>query len=83
MSEFWALVDGEFGPGQGRVLVRDHVVGTLGNRSAEQALAAGEDERSVWFALCEDLQVPRERWWGDNEQQRSGSARRPGTRRRR
>jgi hypothetical protein len=64
MSEFWTLVDDEFGVAQGRALVRDHVVGRLGHRTAEQALAAGEDPRDVWFALAADLQVPAERRWG-------------------
>jgi hypothetical protein len=58
MSEFWVLVDTEFGPLQGRTLVRDHVLGGLGHRTAERALAEGEDPRQVWRALCEDLHVP-------------------------
>jgi hypothetical protein len=67
MSEFWVLVDDEFGPAQGRTLVRDHVLGAFKNRTAEQALAAGEDIRDVWFALCDDLQVPAERRWGRDQ----------------
>ena len=67
MSEFWVLVEDEFGAGPGRTLVRDHVLGALAHRTAEQALEAGEDARSVWFALCEDLQVPAERRWGREE----------------
>jgi len=76
MSEFWTLVEEEFGPAQGRALVRDHVVGPLGHRTAEQALAAGEDAREVWFALCDDLQVPAERRWGRDEAARKGTRRR-------
>jgi hypothetical protein len=75
MSEFWTLVDDEFGRGQGRALVHDHVVGALGHRTAEQALEAGEDARDVWFALCDDLQVPTERRWGRQEQGRAAGAR--------
>ena len=67
MSEFWVLVEDEFGAGPGRTLVRDHVLGVLGHRTAEQALEAGEDARTVWFALCEDLQVPPERRFGREE----------------
>jgi len=74
MSEFWQLVDGEFGAAHGRTLVRDHVIGALGHRTAEQALAAGEQPRSVWLALCVDLEVPEERHRGREE---------PGHRRRR
>ena len=64
MSEFWTLVDDEFGRAQGRTLVRDHVIGALGHRTAEQALEAGEEPREVWLALVADLEVPPERWWG-------------------
>ena len=66
MSEFWTLVDDEFGRAQGRTLVRDHVIGALGHRTAEQALEAGEEPREVWLALVADLEVPPERWWGRN-----------------
>jgi hypothetical protein len=68
-SEFWELVDGEFGRGQGRVLVRDHVLIELGSRTAEQALADGEPFREVWFALCDALDVPEERRWGRENSQ--------------
>ncbi|NLT53337.1 MAG: DUF3046 domain-containing protein [Actinomycetales bacterium] len=70
MSEFWTLADEEFGRLHSRTLVRDHVVTALGDRTAEQALDAGTDPREVWFALCEDLEVPRERWWGRQETRR-------------
>jgi hypothetical protein len=70
MSEFWTLVDEEFGAGPGRTLVADHVIGALAHRTAEQALEAGEDPRSVWFALCDDLQIPQERRWGREEPRR-------------
>jgi hypothetical protein len=76
MSEFWTLVDGEFGPAAGRTLVRDHVIGVLGHRTAGQALEAGEDPRSVWSALCDDLQVPEERRWGPEEPRRRAPSRR-------
>lgn len=70
MSEFWDLVDGEFGRARSRSLVRDHVLTALGNRTAEQALEAGEDLRDVWFAMCDDLEVPAARRWGREEQPR-------------
>jgi hypothetical protein len=79
MSEFWTLVEEEFGAGPGRTLVADHVLGALGHRTAEQALEAGEDARAVWFALCDDLQVPEERRWGREEPRRpAGKADRGG-----
>lgn len=69
MSEFWTLVDAEFGPGRGRTLVRDHVIGDLGQRTPQQALDGGEDPRAVWLALCADLEVPPDRHWGPSQQQ--------------
>ena len=64
ISEFWTLVDDEFGRAHGRALTRDHVLFELGNRTAEQALADGEPLRKVWFALAEAMDVPPERRWG-------------------
>ncbi len=71
MSDFWTLVDDEFGRTQGRTLVRDHVLGALGHRTAQEALDAGEEPRTVWFALCDDLHVPDERRWGVEETART------------
>ena len=68
ISEFWELVDGEFGRTHGRSLAHDHVLFRLGNRTAEQALADGEDTRDVWFALCDALDVPESRRWGQEQQ---------------
>ena len=52
LSEFWIAVDEEFGAAFGRVLAHDLVLGELGDRTAEQALAAGVPAREVWLALC-------------------------------
>ena len=51
LSEFTRAVAEEFGA-FGRVLLRDTVVVELGNRTPEQALAAGMPARDVWLALC-------------------------------
>jgi Protein of unknown function (DUF3046) len=75
MSEFWDLVDGEFGQARSRSLVKDHVLTALGNRTAEQAIEAGDDPREVWFAMCDDLEVPAARRWGRNESARKRSRR--------
>jgi hypothetical protein len=64
LSEFWTLVDDEFGRAHGRTLTKDHVLFELGNRTAEQAITDGEPLRTVWFALCAALDVPPERRWG-------------------
>ena len=48
----------------------------LGERTADQALAAGVDAREVWLALCADLQVPRERWFGRDDPRKAAARRR-------
>jgi hypothetical protein len=64
-SEFWQLVDAVFGA-RGSLVVRDHVLTALGGITAEQALAGGTDARRVWWAICDDFEVPEHRrWLGD------------------
>jgi hypothetical protein len=63
-SEFWQLLDDEFGPAYARTVARDLVLDGVGGRTAEQALAAGARPREVWVALCDATEVPAERRWG-------------------
>ena len=70
LSEFWTLVDDEFGRAHGRALTKDHVLFELGNRTAEQAIADGEPLRTVWLTLCEAMDVPPERRWGREDEPR-------------
>jgi hypothetical protein len=69
-SEFWQLLDDEFGPAYARTVARDVVVDVLGGRTAEQALAAGARPREVWLALCDAMEVPAERRWGRDPKDR-------------
>ncbi|WP_182113609.1 MULTISPECIES: DUF3046 domain-containing protein [unclassified Actinotalea] len=62
-SEFWELVDDVLGP-LGRTLTQDQALGGLGDRTAVQALADGEDPRAVWRALCDAMDVPQADRWG-------------------
>jgi hypothetical protein len=63
-SEFnRALVD-EFGPVMASAVARDVVLGKLGNVSANQALDAGVEPKTVWAVLCEAMDVPPERRHG-------------------
>ena len=64
MSEFWLAVGDEFGDAYGRVLTHDLVLGSVGSRTAEQALKAGVPARAVWLALCEANDVPESRRFG-------------------
>jgi hypothetical protein len=63
LTEFRRAVDDEFGR-MGPVLLRDSVVVELGNRTPEEALAAGVPARDVWIALCRAEDVPPSRWYG-------------------
>lgn len=64
LSHFWTLMNDEFGESYAGSLARDHVVGALGNRTALQALEAGEPPRTIWLALCDDMDVPESRRLG-------------------
>lgn len=57
-------MDDEFGSGYAPTVFRDQVVSALGDRTGEQAVAAGVPVREVWFALCEAMGVPSSRRWG-------------------
>jgi hypothetical protein len=61
-TQFRELVDMQFGPVRGASLLVDHVLTGLGGRTAEQAIEDGVDPRDVWWALCADFDVPRDRW---------------------
>lgn len=63
LSEFQLAVADEFGA-FGRVLLRDTVIVELGNRTPEEALAAGVPAREVWLAICRAQEVPVSRWHG-------------------
>ncbi len=63
-SEFARAIADEFGDAYGRTLVRDLVISSLGDRTADEALIAGTPPREVWLALCGAMDVPRERWYG-------------------
>jgi hypothetical protein len=64
LSHFWTLMSDEFGESYAGTLARDHVIGALGHRTALQALEQGESPRTVWRALCEDMDVPESRRLG-------------------
>jgi hypothetical protein len=60
LSEFWALMEQEFGTGYAAVVAGTHSLGVLGGRTPSQALEDGESPRTVWRAVCSDLDVPPE-----------------------
>ncbi|MDR2722413.1 MAG: DUF3046 domain-containing protein [Cellulomonadaceae bacterium] len=66
LREFWQLVDEVFGPAIGRSLAREQVLSALGGRTPLEALDANWEPRDVWHALCDAMDVPDARRWGDN-----------------
>lgn len=63
-SEFLIAIDDEFGPLQGRALVRELVIDSLGHMTAQQALDRGTTPRVVWRALCVVMDIPLVRQHG-------------------
>jgi hypothetical protein len=64
ISEYWRLMDDEFGAGYSRVLSSTLALAGVGGRTADQALAAGVEPRKVWLAVCDVQDVPAERRLG-------------------
>lgn len=61
LTEFHELVRDEFGPVRGDSLLIDHVLSSLGGRTAAEAIEAGQEPREVWRALCVEFDVPPSR----------------------
>jgi hypothetical protein len=61
-TDFWGRMRRSFGETYADSLARDHVLAALSGRTIEQALADGEDVKTVWRAVCAEFEVPaRER----------------------
>ena len=60
ISDFWRLMDDEFGPAYSRVLASDLVLTGLGGLSAAQALEKGVEPKRIWLAVCDmqDIRSP-------------------------
>ncbi|MGW9413476.1 DUF3046 domain-containing protein [Arthrobacter cupressi] len=74
ISDFWRLMDDEFGSGYARVLAGSLVLAEVGGRTADQALAAGVEPRKVWLAVCDVQDVPEERRLGRDIKIKDGSS---------
>jgi hypothetical protein len=58
LSEFWGRMEDHFGAGYARSVAHDHVLQELGDRTVDQALAAGVPAKQVWRAVCAEFEVP-------------------------
>ncbi len=61
LSDFWERMRAELGEAYAESYARDIVIAELGGRTVEQALAAGEDTKTVWRAVCAALELPPSR----------------------
>jgi Protein of unknown function (DUF3046) len=59
LQEFWSRLSGQFGSMRAESVARDHVFGSLGGRTAVDAIEAGLPVRKVWLAICEEYEVPQ------------------------
>lgn len=57
-NEFRALMTAHFGTHRASSVAADHVFSALGGRTADEALAAGQNPKQVWAAVCETFDVP-------------------------
>ena len=64
ISDYWRLMDDEFGSGYSRVVSGSLILAGVGGRTADQALPAGVSPRQVWLAVCDVQDVPPERRLG-------------------
>jgi hypothetical protein len=57
-TEFWSRMEAALGPAYAQVWAREHVIEGLGGRTVEQALADGEDAKTVWREVWKVLELP-------------------------
>ncbi|HWH28896.1 MAG TPA: DUF3046 domain-containing protein [Mycobacteriales bacterium] len=58
LSEFWGRMERRLGHGYARSWAADQVLPQLEGRTVEQALAEGEDAKTVWRAVVEATGAP-------------------------
>ena len=61
-TEFWSRLEDALGPAYARSWASMYVLGDLGGRTVDEALAAGVAPKEVWRAVWSALELPaRER----------------------
>ena len=58
LTDFWERMRAELGETYAESYAKDTVIAGLGGRTVEQALAAGEETKTVWRAVCDALELP-------------------------
>jgi hypothetical protein len=60
LTEFWRLMNTQFGEVYAQSLAKDFVFDKLSGRTIERALADGVDAKVVWWAVCDTFKVPED-----------------------
>jgi hypothetical protein len=58
LTVFWERMGEQFGTAYAPSVARDQVITGLGSRTVDEALADGEDPKTVWLAVCEHFEIP-------------------------
>lgn len=58
LTEFWSRMEHKFGPAYAGSYAADQVLAPLGGRTVREALADGEDAKTVWRAVVEATGSP-------------------------
>ncbi len=58
LTQFWQLMEMQFGSVYAYSVAKDYVIAELGGRTVEQALADGERPKTIWVAVCATFDVP-------------------------
>jgi hypothetical protein len=55
---FWERMNAQFGAAYAPSVAADHVISALGGRTVNQALADGEEAKTVWRAVMSEFELP-------------------------
>jgi Protein of unknown function (DUF3046) len=58
LTEFWTRMRAQFGDTYAESVAHDYVLASLGERTVDQALADGEEVKTIWRAVCEAFRIP-------------------------
>ena len=58
LTEFWDRMNSQFGQNYAASVAKDYVLAGIGSRTVNQALADGEDAKTIWLAVCAAFDVP-------------------------
>ncbi|WP_047263519.1 DUF3046 domain-containing protein [Corynebacterium mustelae] len=66
LTQFQKLITDEFGDQYGAWITHSHVVAGTG-KTPNALIEEGIDPAAVWEKMCEDFQIPPERWLGKDD----------------